>query len=345
MEREDGRKLTREALEERRKTLIRMWKAGNTPAEMMAATGACLSTIHQVWRKYQVEGKKSIAVHARGHKMGDGRHLSPEQEALIQKQIIDKHPEQLKLNFALWTRGAVGQLIRQECGFDMPIRTVGEYLKRWGFTPQKPVKFAYERKTEKVQEWLNETYPKIAERAKSEGADIYWGDETGLRASDVRGRGFSPKGQTPVVQATATYQNLSMVSAITNKGKVSWMIVEGSVDIERFIDFLGRLLLDAERKVFLVLDNLKVHHGILVSEWVERQGGRIELFFLPAYSPDLNPDEHLNADVKYGVGSRTPVRTKDTLRKAASEHMDMLKNNPSRIEKYFEDPAIRYAAV
>jgi len=177
MEREDGRKLTREALEERRKTVILRWKAENKPSEIMDATGACLSTIHQIWRKYQAEGKKSIAVRARGHKMGDCGLLSPEQEALIRKQIIDKHPDQLKLNFALWTHGAVDQLI--------------------------------------------ETFPKIAKRAKSEGADIYWGDETGPRASDVRGRGFLPKGQTPVVLTTATYQNLSMVFAITNKGKVS----------------------------------------------------------------------------------------------------------------------------
>jgi hypothetical protein len=126
----------------------------------------------------------------------------------------------------------------------MPIRTVGEYLKRWGFTPQKPVKFAYEQNSEKVREWLTDTYPKISSRAKSESADIYWGDETGLRASYVRGRGFSLKGKTPVVHATATYQNLSMVSAITNKGKVSWMIVDGSVNIERFIKFLERLIRD-----------------------------------------------------------------------------------------------------
>jgi len=345
MEREDGRRLTREALEERRKVIIRMWKAGKKVPEIMDATGSCYTTVYTIWRRYQAEGKKSIAPQPRGHKVGEGRHLTPEQELYLKNEIVDKHPDQLKLDFALWTREAVRQLIRQECRFEMPIRTVGEYLKRWGFTPQKPVKFAYERKAEEVQEWLTETYPKISARAKSEGADIYWGDETGLRASDVRGRGFAPIGKTPVVQATAAYQNLSMISAITNKGKVSWMIVDGSVNIERFIEFLERLVHDAERKVFLVLDNLKVHHSTLVKEWVEKQRGKIELFFLPAYSPDLNPDEHLNSDVKYGVGSRTPVRNKNTLRKAADEHMAILKGTPKRIARYFEDPAISYAAV
>lgn len=345
MDREDGRKLSREALAERRKVVIRMWKAKKKVPDIMLATGACYTSIYSIWRKYQTEGIKSVIVRPRGNKFGEGRHLTPEQEHSIRKQIIDKHPDQLKLDFALWTRGAVRLLIKQDCGFEMPIRTVGEYLKRWGFTPQKPVKFAYERNPEKVREWLTDTYPKISERAKSEGADIYWGDETGLRASDVRGRGFSLKGQTPVVQATATYQNLSMVSAITNKGKVSWMIVDGSVNIERFIEFLERLLHDAERTVFLVLDNLKVHHGVLVQKWVKQQKGKIELFYLPAYSPDLNPDEHVNSDVKYGVGSKAPVRTKKTLRKAADEHMAILKSTPGRIQKYFEDPAISYAAV
>jgi len=227
----------------------------------------------------------------------------------------------------------------------MPIRTVGEYLKRWGFTPQRPVKFAFERKDEAVKEWLSVTYPDISKRAKSERADIYWGDETGLRSSDVRGRGFAPRGKTPVVEATAQYQNISMVSAITNKGKVQWMFVEGSVNAERFSEFLERLVTGADRKIFLVLDNLRVHHSEPVKEWVKEHKKEIELFFLPAYSPDLNPDEHLNADVKQGVGSKAPVRTKENLKKAAENHMEMLKSFPDRITRYFKDPAICYAAV
>lgn len=345
MDCEDGRTLDKAAIEERRKTIIRMWKAERTVTEIIEATGACFSSVYSIWRKYQKVGNSAVVSRPRGLKLGENRTLNAGQEKRLQSMIIDKQPDQLKMDFALWTRGAVKELIRKEYGIDMPIRTVGEYLKRWGFTPQKPVKFAYERNSEKVTEWLTDTYPKISERAKSEGADIYWGDETGLRASDVRGRGFSPKGVTPIIQATAAYHNLSMVSAITNKGKVRWMIVEGSINAERFIDFLERLVKDADRKVFLVLDNLKVHHSKPVSEWVVDQKGKIELFFLPAYSPDLNPDEHLNADVKYGVGSRTPVKTKENMKKNATEHMNMLEKMPERIVKYFEDPAISYAVL
>ena len=336
MNKDDGRKLSAAALEERRKTIIRMRRAGKKVHEIMEATGASYFSVYTNWKEWQAKGSASLKVIPRGVKYGERRHLTPDQETEIQKKIIDRQPNQLKLDFALWTREAVRQLIKQECGFEMPIRTVGEYLKRWGFTPQRPVKFAFERKDEAVKEWLSVTYPNISKRAKYEGADIYWGDETGLRSSDVRGRGFAPRGKTPVVEATAQYQNISMVSAITNKGKVQWMFVEGSVNAERFTAFLERLVTDADRKIFLVLDNLRAHHSEPVKEWVKAHKKEIELFFLPAYSPDLNPDEHLNADVKQGVGSKAPVRTKENLKKAADNHMEMLKSVPDRIVRYFK---------
>jgi len=166
---------------------------------------------------------------------------------------------------------------------------VGEDLKRWGFTPRKPAKFAMERKPEKVREWLMETYPQIIERSKHEGAEIYWCDETGLRASDVRGRGFAPKGKTLTVNATAAYENLTMVSAITNKGKVNWMIVKGTINADRFLEFLNRLIQDAPQKIFLVLDNLMVHHARVVKEWLEPRADVIELFFLPPLQPGSQP--------------------------------------------------------
>ena len=344
MNKEDGRSLPAAALEERRKVIIRMKKAGSRVCDIMEATGASYFAVYSGWKNWQENGSKALKVIPRGVKFGERRTLTPEQELSLQKKIIDKHPDQLKLDFALWTRQAVRLLIRQEYAIDMPIRTVGMYLKRWGFTPQKPVKFAFERKDEAVKEWLGTTYPEISKRAKREGASIYWGDETGLRSSDVRGRGYSVRGKTPVVEATAQYQNISMISAITNQGMVKWLFVEGSVNADRFKEFLSCLIADADGKIFLVLDNLRVHHSDPVKEWVKEHKDEIELFFLPAYSPDLNPDEHLNSDIKYSVGSRTPVRTKDNLKKAAEEHMQLLVTIPERIVKYFSNPAISYAA-
>jgi len=330
--------------EERRRTVIRMRKEGCSVADVSVATGLAGPTISVIWSSYKREGEGILAGKRIGHFLGQGRSLTPEQEASIRKKIIDKCPDQLKLDFALWTRGAVKELILKELEIELAVRTVGSYLHRWGFTPQKPAKVAFERRPEAVKKWLEEDYPAIKVLAEKEDAEIYWGDETGLRSSDVRGRGFAPIGKTPVVKATANYENLSMVSAITNKGKVSWMIVEGAVNSDRFIEFLNRIILGAERKVFLILDNLRVHHSKLVKEWLEGKKDRIELFYLPSYSPDLNPDEHLNADLKYGVGSKSPVRTKKALGENAKAHMALLESCPARIQRYFLDPAIKYAS-
>ena len=345
MERIDGRRFSAEAQEERRRIAVTMKENGSTLDEIKEAIGLCHSSICLAWKNYQEGGESALVTGQRGRIKGAFRHLSDEQEKKICKKIIDKIPEQLKLNFALWTRDAVRQLIKQETGIEMPIRTVGEYLKRWGFTPQKPLKFAYERKPEIVKKWLETDYPLIRAKAKAVKAEIYWGDETGLRSGDVRGRGYSPKGQTPIIQATAKYENISMVSAITNKGRVHWMIVDGTIDNEKFIEFLKGLIKYSRVKIFLILDNLRVHHSKMVTAWVEKNKERIELFFLPAYSPDLNPDEHLNSDLKFGIGSKIPSRSKKNLTNAAKEHLKMLNSAPERIVKYFEDPAILYAAM
>ncbi len=345
MDREDGRRLSAAAQEERRKSIIRMKKQGKPVGRIAEDLGLSRGTVYNAWRRYQEGGVKALASKRRGRRRGEKRHLRVDQEEAIRRMIIDKHPDQMKLDFALWTREAVRQLIEEQYGMQMPIRTVGEYLRRWGFTPQKPAKFAYERKPEAVKQWLDQHYPEIRDRAKAEQAEIYWGDETGLRAGDVRGRSFAPRGKRPAVTVTAKHENLSMVSAITNKGKVCWMITDGTVNAERFIEFLERLLRGAPRKVFLILDNLRVHHSHAVKDWVEEHKAAIGLFFLPSYSPDLNPDEHLNADLKQGVGQRAPTRTKATLRKAADSHMRLLETSPERLQKYFEDPAISYAAV
>lgn len=345
MERIDGRRYSAEAQEERRRIAVAMKENGATLDEIKAAVGLCHSSICLAWKRYQEGGSVALKTGQRGRSKGAFRHLTITQEKQICRKIVDKIPEQLKLDFALWTRDAVRLLIKQDTTIDMPIRTVGEYLKRWGFTPQKPLKFAYERKPEAVKKWLEIDYPEIRTKAKAIKAEIYWGDETGLRSGDVRGRGYSPKGQTPVIKATAKYENLSMVSAITNKGRVHWMIVDGAVDNLKFIEFLKGLIKYSRVKIFLILDNLRVHHSKQVSAWVEKNKNRIELFFLPAYSPDLNPDEHLNSDLKYGIGSKIPSRSKKNLATAADEHLKMLKSSPKRIIKYFDDPAISYAAI
>ena len=241
----------------------------------------------------------------------------------------------------------------------MPIRTAGEYLKRWGFTPQKPIKRAYEQRPEAVKAWLDEAYPAIKKQAKAEGGEIHSGDETALVNTDAaapKGRSYAPRGQTPVTMAVGgTRQKLSMIPTVTNQGKSSWMIIDDSFNAERLIEFLSALIHDAQsrkaadggsapKKVFLILDNLRAHHSKLVKMWLADKQVKIEVFYLPSYSPQLNPDERLNADLKYAIGSQVPVRTKTKLKAAATQHMQMLEANPERVKSYFGDPRCAYAA-
>lgn len=290
-------------------------------------------------------GIRALAPKPTGRQLGQKRQLTAEQELHIQRLICEKRPEQLKMQFALWTRAAVMQLLEQEFSISMPLRSVGEYLKRWGFTPQKPTVRAYEQRPEAVKQWLDEQYPAIAERAKREDAEIHWGDETAVVNTDVRGRGYHPKGQTPVAMAIGgTRHKLSMISTVTNQGKASWMIVEDAFNSDKLIEFLEALIKDAKKKVFLILDNLRVHHSKPVKAWLSDHAAQIEVFYLPSYSPQLNPDERLNADLKQALGSRVQVRTKDKLRAATERYMHMLASNPERVRSFFQDPIVKYAA-
>jgi transposase len=345
----DGRALGREALEERRQTIIRMKLKGYCTKEITEITGCSRITVYLLWREWRkTKNKKEksevVQVKKPGRKTGYGRTLSAEQEKTIQKAIIDKYPDQLKFDSALWTREGVRQLIQKLFGIVMPIRTVGEYLKRWNFTPQKPKKYAYERDETKVKEWLEKEYPRIKTRAKRQKADIFWGDETGLYTTDVRGRGYAPQGKTPVVKQQGKKEKASMISAITNQGKIHWKIYAGSINSEKFLEFVKQLVKHKRKKVFLIVDNAKTHHSLILKEWLLKNKKKIELYYLPPYSPDLNPDEHVNSDVKYGVGSRAPKESKKSMITAAEEHMLLLLHSPQRIIKYFKDPFINYAA-
>jgi transposase len=251
----------------------------------------------------------------------------------------------LKLVYALWTRQAVSELVEAVYGVRLTVRNTGKYLKRWGLTPQRPLKKAYEQSPEAVAKWVNEEYPKIAKRAKTKNAEIQWGDQTGLRSDDVRGRGYAPKGQTPVVLANANRAKLSVVSTVTNKGQMRWKVFSGALNTRILIGFMERLIRSREQKIFLILDNLRVHHSKVVKKWLIEHAEQIAIFYLPSYSPELNPDELLNADLKQRVTKAAPPRTKIALtRSAISARRSILKQS-ERVESYFGQKDISYAAA
>lgn len=297
-----------------------------------------------ICKRHATSGSSALHDAAGGRKLGEQRLLSPAQEALVQKLIADKTPDQLKMPYALWSRAAVAELIEQRFGLKLKVRTMGMYLQRWGFTPQKPMRKAYEQSPAAVKKWLDEDYPALAQRARAEGAEIHWGDESGLRSDDVRGRSYAPRGETPVVRVPNKRHGLSIISTVTNKGQMRWRIFDGALNSTILIDFFKRLIKGQKKKVFLILDNLRVHHSKPVKHWLAQHAEYIEVFYLPSYSPELNPDEMANADLKQAVTKLAPARTKLQLVKATARHLRSVQRQPQRIKKYFEHDPVRYAA-
>ena len=223
------------------------------------------------------------------------------------------------------------ELIWQRFGVRLAVRTMGTYLARWGFTAQKPLRRAYEQDPAAARRWLRRDYPAIAARAKAEGGTIFWGDETGLRSDDVRGRSYAPRGLTPEVRVDHRRASLGLISAVTNRGELRWMVLDGAIKAPDLLRFLARLVRDAGRKVFIILDRLPVHRSAKVRAWLAGREAEIELFYLPGYSPELNPDEGINGDLKQAVTRQEPARSKAQLKRAVVGHMRKLPKLPGRV--------------
>jgi transposase len=344
MEKEDFRTVDDAIRSSYRKKAITLIKKGTKKGVVAQMFGVDKNTVTNWWKNYQNFGVSSFQSKKKGVKSEDKKLLSAAQEKSVQMMIIDKMPDQLKLDYGLWTRKAVKELVFREFEVDLAINTMGDYLRRWGFTPQKPKKKAYEQCSKKVEKWLKDDYPAIVERAKKEHAEIQWGDETGVRNSCQHGRSYAPKGKTPTKQSMSKRFSLNMISTVNNQGKVQFMIYSENMNSDRLIQFMGQLIENSSKKVFLILDNLRVHHSNLVKEWIEENKEKIELFFLPAYSPEKNPDEYLNCDLKQGLSDKPAPKNQEKLKENLENHMNMLVENPNRVKKYFNHKDIQYAA-
>lgn len=341
-EHRDARQLTQSAQEELRYRAVAMVRSGMTQAAVAELLAVSRTAVGMWWRRAKAEGPDALKKGQRGNPTGP--RLAGTQAATICNIIRDRHPEQLKLPFYLWTREAVQRLIEQECGITLAVRTVGDYLERWGFTAQRPAVRVYERSEPAVQRWLNEEYPEIAARAKKEGAGIWWGDETGLRSRSYTGTSYSPRGKTPITRGSGKYFGCNLISALTNRGELAFMVYEGKFNAAVFLDFMDRLVKQAGRKVFLILDNLRVHHAKALRPWLAEHAADIELFYIPSYSPDLNPDEILNHDLKANAVGRKRARNRDELVANAVDHLESRARTPARVAAYFQELHVRYAA-
>ena len=329
---------------ELRKTIIRMLKDGKSGKQIAKDLGVSEGHVSNVKKLYATGGAKALKPVKRGRPKGKFTILTPEQEREIQKIIVDKTPEQMRFKECMWTRNNIHQLILEKYGIDIKLSTLGYYLSRWGFSVQRPVKRAYKQDEKQIDAWLNSEFPGITERAEKEEAEIFFGDETNIQNTANYARGYAPKGKTPVIQTEAKKLKIEMMSAISKRGKLHFVLYKDSMNADKLIDFMTRLVADSNKKVFLILDNLRVHHSNAVAAWLEEHKEQIELFFLPPYAPEYNPDELLNSDVKRNAGARQSPRNQEELEANVQHRMDFLMSTPSHVASFFLAPLTRYAA-
>jgi transposase len=339
----DARSLPAVSQEDLRCKAVKAVRDGTKQVEVAKILGITRQAVGKWVKAHRKGGAKALRAKPKGRPKGGA--LFPRQAAQITKAIVDRCPEQLKLPFYLWTREAVAQLIERRFGIRLSIWTVGRYLARWGFTPQKPVRRAFEKNPEQVRHWLEQKYPAIRRQAKREGAEIYWGDEIGMRSDHAAGRSYGRRGQTPVIPGTGQRFGCNMISAITNRGRLNFMVFKKRFRVDVFMDFLKRLDRQTKRKAFLIVDRHPVHRSKKAKVWLKKKSHRIRLFFLPSYSPELNPDEMLNQDIKSNAVGRQRARNQDELVSNVRGYLHSRQRKPHIVKKYFEESHVQYAAM
>jgi transposase len=340
----DARKISPAAQEDlRRRVVAAVTEQGMSQVKAVRTFQVSRGSIHNWLRAVEQGGSAALKARKRGRKPRS--RLAGYQAGTVVRLIEDRCPDQLQLPFALWTREAVQQLIAQRFGVSVSVWTVGRYLAKWGFTPQKPLRRAYEQDTAAVGQWLANEYPAIRSQAKAEKAEIHWGDEMGMRSDHQVGTSYGRRGQTPTIPGTGQRFGCNMISAITNRGQLLFMVFKQRFTTPVFLTFLRRLVRQVGRKAFLIVDGHPVHRATAVKHWVVEHADQLRLFYLPGYSPKLNPDELLNQDVKSNaVGRRRPRDQKQMLH-GVRTYLRSTQRQPEIVQRYFHQEDVRYAAT
>jgi len=335
----DGRKLDHKTLEAIRIRAVKQVEAGESPEVVIKALGFTRACIYNWLAKYReggLEGLKAKALNGRPPR------LTGTQLQQLHDIIISNSPLQLNFEFALWTRAMIRVLIREKFKVKLSDVSVGRLLRKMGFSPQRPLQRAYQRDEEKVTAWKEQCYPEIRKQAKKEKATIYFGDEASIRSDHHSGTTWAPVGQTPVVETTGARFGLNMISAISPKGQMRFMTFTGKMNSDKFIEFLKRLIHQAVRPIFLILDGHPVHKSKKVKKYVEGTNGLLKIFILPPYSPHLNPDEWVWNWLKNHKLGKTSITGPDQFKALALKFMRQLQKLPGIIRGFFRDKNLAY---
>jgi transposase len=340
----DARELSDEALEVLRLRALRGVELGYTEVELAELLGVRHETVSRWWRAYQTAGIDSLPGERTGRPLGSGRLLEQEQAQRIRQALASRLPQHFGLPHPLWTRRAVGDLIRKEFDIDLADRTVGTYLRRWGYSSKKPSRRSLKQDPDEVEQWLLETYPAIEEQARREQAEILWTDEVGVQADHHPGTGYAPVGEPATLETPPPHIRVNQISAIGNDGTVQFMTYKGSLNAVVFLVFLSKLIEALPRKILLIADNLQAHKTPEVLAWIAEHNKRIEIFYLPPYAPEFNPVEYLNNDLKGQVNAEGMASDRPTLQARIESFMQRLTKLPSHVMNYFLHPWTQYAA-
>jgi len=339
---QDSRSFPASVQESQRIRVVQAVLAGMKQVEAARVFGVSRTAVGNWVRAQRAGGWSALKAKPQGRPKEPSR-LKGWQAAQIVRTISDRTPEQLKMPFVLWTREAVRERIEERFAVAVSVWTVGRWLRAWGFTPQKPVRRAFEQDPAAVAHWLKVEYPAVRAEAKAEGAEINWGDEMGLRSDHQAGTSYGRRGQTPVIPGTGQRWRCNMISSITNRGTLRFMVFKQRFTTAVFIDFMRRLVRSAGRKVYLIVDGHPVHKSAAAARWLKAHAEQIRLILLPGYSPDLNPDEFLNHDVKQNAVGRRRARSRHEMMADVRGYLRSTQRQPAIVQRFFQAPSVQYA--
>jgi transposase len=341
----DVRSLSPQEQEFMREYIAMKFAFGDKSPKISSDLNVQLHYVERICRAIRLKGKESIAIKKMGRPIGSNEILKSNQEAEIQRMLLETTPDNHGYKGFLWDNALIRRLIRDKIGVEICRTTLDDYLKRWGFTAQRPVIYNRQQNEAAVEKWLNEDFPALKERAKEEGGEIFWGDETGVQNECNYVRGYAPKGETPVAKLSHNSKyRVNLVSAISNQGKLHFTLYEDNMTQQKLKIFCKRLIKTVKHKVFLVLDNLKVHHGKIFKKWVLDNRAQIEVFYLPSYSPERNPDEYFNGTLKREIEKHGDCKSKKEFFKNTRRAAYTIQNNTQKIVIFFKAKKIAYAS-
>ena len=335
----DGRRLDHKTREKIRIRAVKLVENGHSPEQVVKALGFHRSCIYEWLAKYReggIEALKTKTISGRPKKL-DGPQLKK-----IYDIVTSKNPLQLRFEFALWTRDMVRELIKDQFGVKLSTVSAGRLLKKMGLSPQKPLHRAYQQDPDLVQQWLEVEFPKIKALARKAGADIYFGDEASVRSDFHSGTTWAPRGKTPVVKTTGARFSVNMISAISPRGLLRFMTIDGRFNASIFIEFLKRLIHNSEKPIFLIVDGHPTHKAKKVREFIESTKGKLRIFILPPYSPELNPDELVWNNLKNHRIGRKMIAGPNDLKHKIISSLRSLQKMPQKIIGFFREKHVRY---